>query len=86
MLPSSQELLILHPAIYLADERRYYSWTTLLDDGMIDFRESASILWRAGFRGWVCNEGGVGDYVRSQLRYLEYMRWIRDEWLPATEE
>jgi sugar phosphate isomerase/epimerase len=71
--------------MYLPSERRFASWPTLLDQGMIDFREAATILWRAGFRGWVCNEGGVGDYVRSQLNFLEYFRWIREEWLPAVE-
>src|SRR5579884_2281285 len=71
---------------YSPSERRFVSWATLLDEGVIDFRESATILWRAGFRGWVCNEGGVGDYVRSQLRFIEYFRWILDEWIPASAE
>ena len=75
-----------YQSIYLASERRYYSWSTLLDEGTIDFREAATILWRAGFRGWVCNEGGTGDYVLSQLRFIEYLRWILDEWIPATAE
>lgn len=75
-----------YQSVYLAGERRYYSWSTLLDEGMIDFREAATILWRAGFRGWVCNEGGTGDYVRSQLRFVEYLRWILDEWIPSIEE
>jgi sugar phosphate isomerase/epimerase len=70
-----------YQSIYVAGERRYYSWTTLLDDGLIDFRECATLLWRAGFRGWVCNEGGTGDYVRSQLHFIEYFRWILDEWV-----
>jgi sugar phosphate isomerase/epimerase len=75
-------------SIYNPSDRRYYSWHTLLDEGMIDFRECATILWRAGFRGWVCNEGGVGvaDYVRSQLRFIEYFRWILDEWIPENAE
>jgi hypothetical protein len=34
----------------------------------------------------VCNEGGNGDRVRSTLRYLSYMRWILDEWIPASAE
>jgi sugar phosphate isomerase/epimerase len=68
--------------IYLADERRYYSWNTELDAGDLNFREGAEILWRAGFRGWVCNEGGTGDNVYSTLQYLQYMRWILDEWIP----
>ncbi len=75
-----------YQSIYLADERRFASWGTKLDDGMIDFRESAVMLWDAGFRGWVCNEGGSGDYVHSNLRFLEYMRWILDEWIPAVAE
>ncbi len=75
-----------YQSVYLAGERRFYSWSTLLDEGMIDFREAATILWRAGFRGWVCNEGGVGDYVRSQLHFIEYLRWILDEWIPASAE
>jgi sugar phosphate isomerase/epimerase len=75
-----------YQGIYLAGERRFASWGTLLDEGMIDFRESAAMLWQAGFRGWVCNEGGTGDYVRSQLRFIEYMRWILDEWIPAVAE
>ncbi|MBM4418183.1 MAG: TIM barrel protein [Chloroflexi bacterium] len=69
--------------IIVPEHDRTYSWNVLLDDGDIDFRESAVILWRAGFRGWVCNEGGTGDYVHSQVRYLTYMRWILDEWIPA---
>jgi len=35
---------------------------------------------------WVCNEGGAGDYVRAQLRYIEYFRWILDEWIPQATE
>jgi sugar phosphate isomerase/epimerase len=69
--------------IWLAGERRAYSWSSELEEGDIDFRESASILWDAGFRGWVVNEGGTGDYIRTTLRYLEYMRWILDTWIPA---
>ncbi len=65
---------------------RAYAWNTDLDAGDLDFREAATILWRAGFRGWVCHEGGTGDRVRSALRYLDYMRWILDEWIPAMEE
>lgn len=72
--------------IWVADERRAYSWSAELDEGDIDFRESAVILWNAGFRGWVSNEGGNGDHVRSTLRYLEYMRWILDTWILAEEE
>lgn len=75
-----------YQSVYLAGERRFYSWSTLLDEGLIDFREAATILWRAGFRGWVCNEGGVGDYVRSQLHFIAYLRWILDEWIPASAE
>jgi sugar phosphate isomerase/epimerase len=72
--------------IWVADERRAYSWTAELDEGDIDFREAAVILWQAGFRGWVANEGGNGDHIRSTLRYLEYMRWILDTWFPAEGE
>ena len=72
-----------YQTLYVAGDRRSYSWGTFLDNGMIDFREAATILWRAGFRGWVCHEGGVGDYVRSNLHFIEYFRWIRDEWIPA---
>lgn len=68
--------------IYVADERRYYSWNTEIDDGEMDFREAAEILWRAGFRGWVCQEGGAADRVHSTLNYIAYMRWILDEWIP----
>jgi sugar phosphate isomerase/epimerase len=73
---------------YIASDRRFVSWHTFLDEGMIDFREAATLLWRAGFRGWVVQEGGIGvaDSIRSQLRYLEYFRWIRDEWIPASAE
>lgn len=67
------------------DHNRAYSWNVALEDGDIDFREATVTLWRAGFRGWVCNEGGVGDVVQSQLRYLAYMRWILDEWIPLSE-
>ena len=72
---------ILAPA-----DGRAYSWNVDLDDGDIDFRECTTILWRAGFRGWVCGEGGQGDYVRSNLKYIEYMRWILDEWIPSTAD
>jgi sugar phosphate isomerase/epimerase len=72
--------------IWLAGERRAYSWSADLDDGDIDFREAAVILWDAGFRGWVVNEGGNGDPIRSTLRYLEYMRWILDTWIPAESD
>jgi sugar phosphate isomerase/epimerase len=72
---------ILAPA-----DGRAYSWNVDLDDGDIDFRECATILWRAGFRGWVCGEGGQGDYVRSNLKYIEYMRWILDEWIPTVPD
>lgn len=75
-----------YQSIYLPSAQHYQSWPTPLDEGTIDFREAATILWQAGFRGWVCNEGGAGDYVRAQLRYLEYFRWILDEWIPAVTE
>jgi sugar phosphate isomerase/epimerase len=68
--------------LYFNDERRWYSWNTELDEGDLNFRDGAEILWRAGFRGWVNNEGGTGDGVWSTLNYLRYMRWILDEWLP----
>jgi sugar phosphate isomerase/epimerase len=68
--------------IYAGDEQRYYAWNTELNAGDLNFRESAEILWRAGFRGWVANEGGTGDPVWSTLQYLQYMRWILDEWIP----
>jgi hypothetical protein len=64
---------------------RAYSWNVALEDGDLDFRHAAVALWRAGFRGWVCHEGGVGDQVQSQLRYLAYMRWILDEWIPLAD-
>jgi sugar phosphate isomerase/epimerase len=67
---------------YVASERRWYAWNTELDNGDLNFRESAEILWRAGFRGWVANEGGTGDQVRSTLKFIEYMRWTLDEWIP----
>lgn len=72
--------------IIVPSDHRAYSWSADLDEGDLDFRESAVILWKAGFRGWICNEGGNGDYVRSNLRYLSYMRWILDEWIPSMEE
>ncbi|MBI2940430.1 MAG: TIM barrel protein [Chloroflexi bacterium] len=62
---------------------RAYSWIADLEEGDIDFREAATILWDAGFRGWVCNEGGTGDYIRANLRYLSYLRWVLDEWIPT---
>lgn len=69
--------------ILVPDDHRAYSWNVDLDEGDLDFREAAVMLWRAGFRGWVCNEGGNGDRVRSTLKYVRYMRWILDEWVPA---
>ena len=67
------------------DAHRAYSWVTDLADGDMDFREATVSLWRAGFRGWVCNEGGTGDRVQATLRYIAYMRWILDEWIPLAE-
>lgn len=67
------------------DARRAYSWVTDLADGDMDFREAAVSLRRAGFRGWVCNEGGTGDRIQATLRYIAYMRWILDEWLPLVK-
>ena len=69
--------------IVVPADGRAYSWSVDLDEGDLDFREAATILSRAGFRGWVCHEGGQGDYVRSNLKYLAYMRWILDEWIPS---
>ena len=71
--------------IIVPSDQRSYSWNVDLDEGDIDFRDAAIVLWRAGFRGWVCNEGGNGDRVRSNLKYLTYMRWILDEWIPEVE-
>ncbi len=28
------------------------------------------------------NEGGTGDRVRSTLKFVEYLRWVLDEWIP----
>ncbi len=67
------------------DAHRSYSRITDLADGDMDFREAAVRLWRVGFRGWVCNEGGTGDRVQATLRYNTYMRWILDEWIPLAE-
>lgn len=64
---------------------RAYSWPTDLDAGDIDFRSATVMLWDAGFRGWVANEGGHGDRVTANLKYLAYMRGILDEWIPAQE-
>mgnify|MGYP001392314871 FL=1 len=72
--------------ILAPDHHRAYSWNTDLDGGDLDFREAAVMLWQAGFRGWVCNEGGNGDRVRSTLNYVNYMRWILDEWIPVIAE
>jgi len=69
--------------IVAPDDHRAYSWNVDLDEGDIDFREAAEVLWEAGFRGWVCNEGGNGDSVRATLKYLSYMRWVLDEWIPT---
>jgi len=67
--------------IVVPADNRAYSWNVNLDEGDLDFRDMAVTLWRAGFRGWVCHEGGQGDIVHSQLAYLRYMRWILDEWI-----
>ena len=29
--------------------------------------------------------GGNGDIVYSNVRYIQYMRWILDEWIPSLE-
>ncbi len=68
------------------DHQRAYSWISDLDDGDMDFREAAVMLWRAGFRGWVCNEGGNGDRARATMKYIDYMRWILDEWIPLVTD
>jgi len=49
----------------------------------MDFREATVNLWRAGLRG--CNEGGTGDRIQATLRYIAYIRWILDEWIPLLE-
>jgi hypothetical protein len=72
--------------ILVPADNRAYSWNVGLDEGDLDFREASAILWRAGFRGWVCSEGGNGDVVYSNVRYLQYMRWILDEWIPSLDE
>jgi len=56
-------------------------WPVDLAAGDIDYREAAVLLWEAGFRGWVCHEGGSGDRVVADVNYLAYMRWILDEWI-----
>ncbi len=28
----------------------------------------------------------IGNCVRSQLPFIEYFRWILDEWIPANAE
>ena len=73
----------IYKRAWLAGERRAYTWTADRDDGYIDFRETAVILREAGFRGRVVDEGSDGDPLRSTLRYLEYLRWILDAWIPA---
>jgi sugar phosphate isomerase/epimerase len=72
--------------ILVPDDNRAYSWNVGLDEGDIDFRAAAVTLWKAGFRGWVCSEGGNGDVVYSNVRYLRYMRWILDEWIPSLDD
>ncbi len=67
------------------DAHRSYSRITDLADGDMDFREAAVSLWRVGFRGWTCNEGGIGDRVQATFRYIAYMRWILDEWISLAE-
>ena len=69
--------------IVVPELNRTFSWNVSLDEGDMDFREAASTLWEAGFRGWVCHEGGSGDTVYSNVRYLRYMRWILDEGLAS---
>lgn len=71
--------------ILVPADGRAYSWNVGLDEGDIDFRDAAVVLWRAGFRGWVCSEGGYGDVVYSNVKYLQYMRWILDEWIPSLD-
>jgi sugar phosphate isomerase/epimerase len=72
--------------ILVPADNRAYSWNVGLDEGDMDFREASVILWNSGFRGWVCSEGGNGDIVYSNVRYLQYMRWILDEWIPSLDE
>ena len=69
--------------VIVPELNRAFSWNVGLDEGDLDFREMAVTLWNAGFRGWVCSEGGNGDIVYSNVRYLQYMRWILDEWIPT---
>lgn len=71
--------------VIVPELNRAFSWNVGLEEGDLDFREAATILWDAGFRGWVCSEGGNGDVVYSNTRYLRYMRWILDEWIPGGE-
>jgi sugar phosphate isomerase/epimerase len=62
-----------------ADGQWIASWPTDLDTGDIDYREAAGVLRRAGFDGWVCHEGGHGDRVYADVKYLAYMRWVLAE-------
>lgn len=71
--------------VIVPEAHRAYAMPADLDTGDMDFREAAVTLWRAGFRGWVSNEGGHGDRVRSTLKYIEYMRWVLEEWIPLVE-
>lgn len=71
--------------LWIHGEARYYPVPSPADDGDLDFREAVEILVDAGFDGWVCDEGARGDLVYSHLRFIRYLRWIVEEWLPARQ-
>jgi sugar phosphate isomerase/epimerase len=77
--------------IWHSTAKQFVWWATDVDLGDMDFRDAIQILWEAGFRGWVANEGGNGDFlaqstrgdrIASELRFAHWFQQTRDEWLP----
>lgn len=81
--------------LWHSGEKKYFWWLCDVDLGDIDFRDAIKILWDAGFRRWVANEGGNGDFIgqgtrgdriASELRFATWFHEVRDEWLPLMSE
>jgi len=77
--------------IWHSATEQYIWWAVDVDLGDMDFRDATKILWDAGFRGWVANEGGNGDFLgqgtrgdkfASELQFARWFRHVREEWLP----
>jgi sugar phosphate isomerase/epimerase len=81
--------------LWHSSSKQFVWWAVDVDLGDMDFRDAIKIVSDAGFRGWVANEGGNGDYlaqstrgdkIASELRFARWFHQVRDEWLPLVSE